>query len=118
MGLVDGSQGGPDPAVHRGARRAYPRHQAHGSVELLAPVTASGIVINLSSGGVRVALTRGLPVGAACRARIHTETGGELLVDARVVWCQSRVDGCVMGLAFQRHGQRDVHVIWLGGPPK
>lgn len=62
----------------------------------------TGIVLNLSSGGVRVAVTRALPVGARCYARLVTETGGELLLHLRVVWSRCRVDGCLLGMEIVR----------------
>jgi len=91
-----------DPAVHRGARRAHPRFAIHASVELLDPPGVTGIVLNLSSGGVRVAVTRALPVGARCHARLVTETGAELLLYLRVVWSRCRVDGCLLGMEIVR----------------
>jgi len=93
-------KGGADAALHRGARRRARRWALDAEVELLSPGRGSGLAINASVGGLRIALDRGLPIDEACTLRVRTAPEHETVEHARVVWSQARPDGYVLGLAF------------------
>lgn len=82
------------------ARRASVRFPVHAEVELVEPAGVSGIVINVSGGGLRVALDRALSVGEHCVLRVRPADGGETLEHVRVVWCRALADGAVLGVEF------------------
>ena len=93
-------RGGVDAAVHRGARRRYRRWTFDAEVELLSPQSGTGMTINASVGGLRVALDTSIPVNEVCTLRVRTGPNHETVEHARVVWSQARPDGYVMGLMF------------------
>ncbi len=93
-------KGGADVALHRGARRRARRWALDAEVELVSPGHGSGLAINASVGGLRIALDRGLAIDEACTLRVRTAPQHETLEHARVVWSQARPDGYVLGLAF------------------
>lgn len=82
------------------ARRAAQRWPVHAEVESIVPPGPSGIVLNVSGGGLRVALDQPLPVGEVCVLRVRHEPGSETVEHARVVWARQLPDGCVVGLEF------------------
>jgi hypothetical protein len=92
--------GEEDTDVHRGARRASQRYPLHADVELVEPLAATGVAINASTGGMRVAIDKALDVDALCVARIVTEAGAEIIEKARVVWTRELPDGWLVGLQF------------------
>lgn len=92
--------GGEDTEVHRGARRESQRYPLHADVELLEPLSASGVVINASAGGMRLALDGPLVAGALCIVRIVTAPGREVVEKARVIWSRELPDGWLVGLQF------------------
>jgi hypothetical protein len=82
-------------------------------VELLAPRLAVGVCLNVSDGGVRVAVDAALHPGEVCRLRRHLATGqshesylatGQSHESYRVVWSREVSDGWIAGLA-----RDDVH---------
>lgn len=81
-------------------RRMAQRCAVHAVVESVAPPGASGVVLNVSVGGLRIALDRALPVGEVCLLRVEHEPGNVTLEHARVVWVKLKADGCVVGLEF------------------
>lgn len=81
------------------ARRTSVRWPVHAEVELIEPAGASGIVINVSGGGLRVAIDRPLALGEHCVLRVCT-ADGVTTEHARVVWCRDLADGSVVGLEF------------------
>lgn len=88
------------PSDHPG-RRAADRYPLHADVEILEPWNAHGVVINASDGGLRVALDRELPAGAACVVEIAVDEGKTVEM-ARVAWSRELPDGYLVGLAFVR----------------
>lgn len=92
--------GADDPGVHRGARRASRRYPLHADVELVEPVSAEGVVLNVSAGGMRIAIDRPVDVDGRVVARVVTAPGRELFEKARVVWAREFPDGWLIGLEF------------------
>lgn len=88
-----------DLGIHHGARRAARRYPLSADVELVDPEGGTGVVINVSSGGLRIALDRSLPVGELCVIRVRP-SDREYVEHARVVWRHEYPDGWVLGLAF------------------
>ena len=93
-------KGGADVAVHRGARRRFRRWALDAEVELLTPARGSGLAINASVGGLRIAVDRGVPVDHVCTLRVRTAPNHETIEHAKVVWSRAQPDGYVMGLEF------------------
>jgi len=93
-------KGGADIALHRGARRHARRWALDAEIELLSPGHGSGLAINASVGGLRIALDRGVPIDEVCTLRVRTAPDHETVEHARVVWSQAQPDGYVLGLAF------------------
>lgn len=85
---------------HRRARRAFQRWPLDADVQVLAPVHATGIALNVSAGGLRVALDRPMTVGQRCRARIKTSETHEVIELTRIVWSRRQPDGWVVGMQF------------------
>lgn len=93
-------KGGADAAIHRGARRRFRRWALDAEIELLAPTRGSGLAINASVGGLRIAVDMGVPVDHVCMLRVRTAPNHETIEHAKVVWSKARPDGYVMGLEF------------------
>lgn len=88
-----------DLAIHHGARRASQRWPWHADVELMEPAGGRGTTLNASTGGLRIALDRELPVGEHVVARVTT-AHRETIEHMRVVWSRELPDGWLLGLAF------------------
>ena len=93
-------KGGADAAVHRGARRRFRRWALDAEIELLSPTRGSGLAINASVGGLRVAVDMGVPVDHVCTLRVRTAPDHSTIEHAKVVWSQARPDGYLLGLEF------------------
>lgn len=93
-------KGGADIAVHRGARRQFRRWALDAEIELLEPRQGSGLAINASVGGLRVAVDMGVPVDHVCVLRVRTARDHETIEHAKVVWSRARPDGYLLGLEF------------------
>ena len=93
-------KGNADVALHRGARRRARRWALDAEVELVSPGRGSGLTINASVGGLRIALDRGVPLDEVCTLRVRTAPEHETVEHARVVWSKAQPDGYVLGLAF------------------
>jgi hypothetical protein len=87
-----------DEAVHHGARRASPRMPLDADVELLEPRPGQGLAINVSAGGIRVAVDAPLTVGEHCMLKVSSER--VTIEHARVVWVRQMPDGWLAGLEF------------------
>ena len=92
--------GGVDGAVHKGARRHARRWPLDAEVELLEPLCGTGMAINVSVGGMRVAVDADVPLSQTCTLRVKTAPGYESTEHARVVWRSAKPDGYVLGLEF------------------
>lgn len=92
--------GRADRNVRHGSRRASERFPLNAHVEVTDPGHSSGIVINASAGGLRVAVDQPVGVGQVCRARVCTSPERESVETARVVWSRELPDGWVLGLEF------------------
>lgn len=93
-------KGNADAALHRGARRRARRWSLDAEIELVSPGQGSGLAINASVGGLRIALDRGVPLDEVCTLRVRTAPERETIEHARVVWSRAQPDGYVLGLAF------------------
>lgn len=82
-------------------RRASPRVPMDADVEVLAPTPANGIVLNASTGGLRVALDSALYVEDYCHLRITTDDERGEVARARVRWVKAVLDGWVVGLELE-----------------
>jgi hypothetical protein len=92
--------GGADVAIHRGARRRSRRWSLDAEIDLLSPVRGTGLAINASVGGLRVAVDMGVPVGEICTLRVRTAPNHQTVEHAKVVWAKARPDGYLLGLKF------------------
>lgn len=92
--------GGDDREVHRGARRASRRYPLHADIEVLEPCLAAGVSLNVSAGGLRVAIDQRVAVGDVCVLRVRTAADRETIEYARVVWTREQPDGFLVGLEF------------------
>lgn len=93
-------KGSADAAVHRGARRQSRRWALDAEVDLLGPVQGTGLAINASVGGLRVAADTGIPVGQVCTLRVRTAPNHQTVEHAKVVWTKAQPDGYLLGLEF------------------
>lgn len=66
----------------------------------MTPRRGSGLAINASVGGLRVAVDMGVPVDHVCTLRVRTAPDHATIEHAKVVWSKARPDGYVMGLEF------------------
>ena len=92
--------GGADTAVHRGARRRFRRWALDADIELLSPAQGAGLAINVSRGGLRIAVDSGVPVGHVCELRVQTAQNHGTIEHAKVVWAKAQPDGYILGLEF------------------
>ncbi len=83
------------------ARRKSQRACSHADVEFLEPVHAEGFALNISEGGLRVAVYEEIPAEAECVVRVSLDDGREVERRARVVWSKKAADGWVLGLEFR-----------------
>ncbi len=85
-------------------RRAAPRVPLNANVEVLAPTPASGIVLNVSTGGLRVAVDQALYIEDYCHLRIVTDDEEGCVERARVRWVKAKPDGWIVGLELDKAG--------------
>lgn len=93
--MSDSGAKASDPA----GRRTAERYPLNADVEILEPFNAHGVVINASSGGLRVAVDSELPLDAVCVVEVQL-TDGKTVELARVAWVREQPDGFVVGLSF------------------
>ena len=79
-------------------RRMSARRPLHADVEVIAPRPATGVTINVSNGGLRIAVDSMLQPGDVCMLVIREANHPVRLERARVVWSREVRDGCVAGL--------------------
>jgi len=92
--------GRDDSFRHRVARRRHQRYTLNAEVEFLTPAPAAGLVLNASSGGMRVAIDRRVEVNELCAVKVVFTEERSSLEHCRVVWCRELPDGWVVGLQF------------------
>jgi PilZ domain len=78
-------------------RRTSRRHTLNASVEVVQPAAGTGVTINASERGLRVAVDCALHEGDLCLIRVD-DPDRPLVERARVVWARELVDGCIAGL--------------------
>ena len=77
------------------SRRRWERTAIDAWVEIFSPVAATGLALNISAGGVLVALSRPLTTNQICVLALEGQP--EM---ARVAWCRLMDTGCFAGLEF------------------
>jgi len=78
-------------------RRQARRLPLHALVEVHEPTGGTGVTINASTGGLRVAVDCLLRPGDLCLLTVDDE-GWPAVERARVIWSQDVRDGCIAGL--------------------
>lgn len=78
-------------------RRTSRRLPANAAVEILDPHPGAGVSINVSDGGLRVAVDCALCPGDVCLLSVD-DPARPAIERARVVWTHSLRDGCIAGL--------------------
>lgn len=86
------------PSDHPG-RRSSERYPLNADVEVLEPLDTNGVVINASSGGLRIAIGKELPLGSICVLAVQIEDT-ETVEIARVMWSRQCTDGYLVGVSF------------------
>jgi hypothetical protein len=86
------------PAVEPDERRHAGRWASDATVEILSPVQARALALDVSATGIQLALDGWLSTGTICDLRITTHTGREIFKRARVIWARRVGDECVAGL--------------------
>jgi hypothetical protein len=99
-----------DEEFREDARRRSQRACSDADVIFLEPVQAEGVALNISEGGLRVAVYDEIPADAACRVRVMGDEGKQVERRARVVWSKKAADGWVLGLEF-RDGDPDDTIV-------
>jgi hypothetical protein len=66
-------------------------------VQVLGPAPGSGVTLNASEGGLRVAVDCVLTEGEICFVRVDDPERGAV-ERARVAWSRELPDGCIAGL--------------------
>lgn len=79
-------------------RRESGRRPLEAEVDVIEPCTGEGVTINVSHGGLRIAVDCRLEEGDVCMLVIREPAKPVRLERARVVWSQEVRDGCVAGL--------------------
>jgi PilZ domain-containing protein len=79
-------------------RRGSGRRPLNAEIELLDPEGGRGVTINVSEGGLRVAIDCLLSVDQVCLVRVLEPGVHRDLCRVRVVWVRELRDGCVAGL--------------------
>jgi len=100
--------GAGDTAHHFGSRRESRRFPVFADVQVELPHCMHGVAINVSAGGIRIAIDsvtgstpeEALRVGEAVRLRVCFPSGEETLEHGRVVWSKTFPDGSVVGVQF------------------
>ncbi|MBW2455245.1 MAG: PilZ domain-containing protein [Deltaproteobacteria bacterium] len=78
-------------------RRNARRRPMNATVEVLEPAGGTGVTINASAGGLRVAVDCLLRPGDMCVLTVNDEKRPKV-ERARVIWTQDVRDGCIAGL--------------------
>ena len=70
-------------------------------VEVLEPISANGIIINTSEGGLRIAVDKELHEGMVCVLSIQKDDEQRIEV-GRVAWSRQCTDGFLVGLSLMK----------------
>ena len=79
-------------------RRCSARRPLNASVEMLEPDSGEGVTINVSDGGLRIAVDVMLKVGDVVLFYVREHDKPERLERAKVAWSREQPDGCICGL--------------------
>ena len=88
----------PPPSDSPG-RRSAERFPLNADVEVLEPVCASGVVINASAKGLRIAIDKRLETGTVCVLAVRVENRQTVEVGT-VVWSREFPDGHLVGISL------------------
>jgi len=86
------------PAVQPDERRTAVRWASDADIEILAPIQASAVALDVSSNGIQLSLDGWLSTGTLCDLRITTHAGRVIFKRTRVIWARRVGDQCVAGL--------------------
>jgi hypothetical protein len=89
-----------DEEFREDARRQSQRACSDADVEFLEPIQAEGVALNISEGGLRVAVYDEFPADAECVVKLRHSDDEHVSRRARVVWSKKVADGWVLGLKF------------------
>jgi hypothetical protein len=85
------------PVLSDRHRRTSRRLPLNAAVEVVQPQAGTGVTINASDGGLRVAVDCMLHEGELCLIRVD-DPERPSIERARVVWARELIDGCIAGL--------------------
>ncbi|KPK17867.1 MAG: hypothetical protein AMJ62_00260 [Myxococcales bacterium SG8_38] len=85
-------------ATHEDDRRRAPRWASDAEIEIIAPVQAKAVALDVSATGIQLQLEAWLSTGTLCDLRITTHSGRQIFKRARVVWARRVGEACVAGL--------------------
>jgi hypothetical protein len=96
-----------DEAFQPVARRRSERESSNANVDFIEPVKAEGVTLNISDGGMRVAVYQEIPADQDCIIKIWLTDNHHVCRRARIVWSKAVADGWVLGLEFAGEGETD-----------
>ena len=79
-------------------RRRSARRPFHATVEMVQPAAGEGVTLNVSEGGLRIAVDVALPADDVCLLYVCEPGGERKLERARVAWSREVSDGWIAGL--------------------
>ena len=79
-------------------RRNAARWESDARIEILAPIQAAAVALDVSAHGIQVSLDGWLSTGTLCDLRITTHTGRVIFKRTRVIWARRVGEQCVAGL--------------------
>jgi hypothetical protein len=80
-------------------RRHAERWASDARVEILSPIRARAVALDVSATGMQLSLGGWLSTGTLCDLRITTHAGREIFKRARVIWARRVGEECVAGLS-------------------
>ncbi len=93
-------KGPADEQTHHGARRRSARYSVDGEVSVSGPVEATGILFNISAGGLRIAIDQKVERGDRLDLSVRFNETKTTHERGEVVWIREQPDGYVVGLRF------------------
>lgn len=79
-------------------RRGSRRRELNAEIEVIQPAPGTGVTINESDGGLRIAVDCALRIGELCTLRLSVPGGNSRLETGRVVWSRELRDGWIAGV--------------------